>query len=116
MSCQHSPGDQTLRLQAGAGEDVFIHLPSSPIKSQEEEEEEEGGGGGRREEEEEEKEEEGEEEEALCLCGKNHSSIHSDFSLKDAHIRDRGSFVEYLCTERRYPWSRPNTPMTPEPL
>ena len=26
--CQHSPDDQTLQLQAGAGEDDAIHLPS----------------------------------------------------------------------------------------
>ena len=26
--CQHSPDDQTLRLQAGAAEDGFIHLES----------------------------------------------------------------------------------------
>ena len=30
MSCQHSPDDQTLRLQAGAGENDSIHLPSGP--------------------------------------------------------------------------------------
>ena len=30
MACQHSPDDQTLRLQAGAGEDDFIHPPSGP--------------------------------------------------------------------------------------
>ena len=28
MACQHFPDDQTLRLQAGAGEDDGIHLPS----------------------------------------------------------------------------------------
>ena len=28
MACQHSPDDQTLRLQAEAGEDDVIHLPS----------------------------------------------------------------------------------------
>ena len=28
MAGQHFPGDQTLRLQAGAGEDDVIHLPS----------------------------------------------------------------------------------------
>ena len=28
MACQHSPDDQTLRLQAGAGEDDVIDLPS----------------------------------------------------------------------------------------
>ena len=28
MACQHSPDDQTQRLQAGAGEDNVIHLPS----------------------------------------------------------------------------------------
>ena len=28
MACQHFPDDQTLRLQAGAGEDDIIHLPS----------------------------------------------------------------------------------------
>ena len=29
VACQHSPDDQTLRPQAGAGEDDVIHLPSS---------------------------------------------------------------------------------------
>ena len=28
MACQHSPDDQTLRFQAGAGEDKFTHLPN----------------------------------------------------------------------------------------
>ena len=28
VACQHSPDDQTLRLQAGPGEDDVIHLPS----------------------------------------------------------------------------------------
>ena len=28
MACQHFPDDQTLRLQAGAGEDDVIRLPS----------------------------------------------------------------------------------------
>ena len=28
MACQHSPDDQTLWLQAGAGEDDVIYLPS----------------------------------------------------------------------------------------
>ena len=28
MACQHSPDDQTLQLQTGAGEDDIIHLPS----------------------------------------------------------------------------------------
>ena len=28
VACQHSPDDQTLRLQAGAGEDDVIHVPS----------------------------------------------------------------------------------------
>ena len=28
MACQHFPDDQTLRLQAVAGEDDVIHLPS----------------------------------------------------------------------------------------
>ena len=45
MACQHFPDDQTLRLQTGAGEDDFIHLPRSPdhgaCECQEEEEEEE---------------------------------------------------------------------------
>ena len=45
MACQHFPDDQTLRLQAGAGEDDFIHLPSSPdrvaCERQEEEEDDE---------------------------------------------------------------------------
>ena len=43
VACQHFPDDQTLRLQAGAGEDDAIHLPSSPdrvdCERQEEEEE-----------------------------------------------------------------------------
>ena len=30
VACQHSPDDQTLRLQAGAEEDDVIHLPSGP--------------------------------------------------------------------------------------
>ena len=45
MACQHFPDDQTLRLQAGAGEDDVIHLPSGldrvDCERQEEEEEEE---------------------------------------------------------------------------
>ena len=28
VACQHFPDDQTLRLQAGAGEDDVIHLPN----------------------------------------------------------------------------------------
>ena len=28
VACQHSPDDQTRRLQTGAGEDDVIHLPS----------------------------------------------------------------------------------------
>ena len=44
MACQHFPDDQTLRLQAGAGEDDVIHLPSGldrvDCERQEEEEEE----------------------------------------------------------------------------
>ena len=28
MACQHFPDDQTLRLQAGAGEDDVIHISS----------------------------------------------------------------------------------------
>ena len=44
MACEHSPDDQTLRLQAGAGENDVIHLPSGPdrvaCERQEEEEEE----------------------------------------------------------------------------
>ena len=28
MACQHFPDDQTLWLQAGAGEDDVIHLPN----------------------------------------------------------------------------------------
>ena len=47
MACQHSPDDQTLWLQAGAGEDDIIHLPSGldrvDSECQEEEEEEEDG-------------------------------------------------------------------------
>ena len=43
MACQHSPDDQTLRLQARAGEDDVIHLPSGldrvDCERQEEEEE-----------------------------------------------------------------------------
>ena len=43
VACQHFPDDQTLRLQAGAGEDNVIHLPSGldrvDCKRQEEEEE-----------------------------------------------------------------------------
>ena len=43
MACQHFPDDQTLRLQAGAGEDDVIHLPSGldrvDCERQEEEEE-----------------------------------------------------------------------------
>ena len=30
VACQHSPDDQTLPLQTGAGEDDFIYLPSGP--------------------------------------------------------------------------------------
>ena len=30
MACQHSPDDQILWLQAGTGEDDFLHLLSSP--------------------------------------------------------------------------------------
>ena len=33
VACQHSPDDQTLRLQAGAGEDGVIHLPSGPDRA-----------------------------------------------------------------------------------
>ena len=44
MACQHSPEDQTLLLQAGAGEDDVIHLPIGldrvDCERQEEEEEE----------------------------------------------------------------------------
>ena len=44
MACQHFPDDQTLQLQAGAGEDDVIHLPSGldrvDCERQEEEEEE----------------------------------------------------------------------------
>ena len=43
VACQHSPVDQTVRLQAGAREDDLIHLPSGPDcvawEHQEEEEE-----------------------------------------------------------------------------
>ena len=43
VACQHFPDDQTLRLQAGAGEDDVIHLPSGldrvDCERQEEEEE-----------------------------------------------------------------------------
>ena len=46
MACQHFPDDQTLRLQAGAGEDDVIHLPSGldrvDCERQEEEEEVDG--------------------------------------------------------------------------
>ena len=44
MGCQHSSDDQTLRLQAGTGEDDFIHLPSGPdrVECECQEEEEEG--------------------------------------------------------------------------
>ena len=42
VACQHSHDDQTPRLQAGAGEDGFIHIPSGPdhvvCERQEEEE------------------------------------------------------------------------------
>ena len=45
VACQHSPDDQTLRLQTGAGEDDFIHLRSGydrvDCERQEEEEESE---------------------------------------------------------------------------
>ena len=48
MACQHFPDDQTLRLQAGAGEDDVIHLPSGldrvDCERQQEEEEETGVG------------------------------------------------------------------------
>ena len=44
VACQHFPDDQTLRLQAGAGEDDVIHLPSGldrvDCERQEEEEDE----------------------------------------------------------------------------
>ena len=47
MACQHFPDDQTLQLQAGAGEDDVIHLPSGldrvDCERQEEEEEEDSG-------------------------------------------------------------------------
>ena len=43
LACQHFPDGQTLRLQAGAGEDDVIHLPSGldrvDCERQEEEEE-----------------------------------------------------------------------------
>ena len=43
VACQHSPDDRTLRLQAEAGEDDVIRLPSSrdrvDCERQEEEEE-----------------------------------------------------------------------------
>ena len=44
MACQHFPDDQTLRLQAGAGEDDVIHLPSGldHVDCERQEEEEEG--------------------------------------------------------------------------
>ena len=45
MACQHSPDDQTPQLQAGAGEDDAIHLPSGLNRVdclRQEEEEEEG--------------------------------------------------------------------------
>ena len=43
MAYQHSPDDQTLRLQAGAGEDDTIHLPNGleRVKCERQEEEEE---------------------------------------------------------------------------
>ena len=50
VACQHFPDDQTLRLQAGAGEDDIIHLPSGldcvDCERQEEEEEEDASGCG----------------------------------------------------------------------
>ena len=44
VACQHFPDDQTLRLQAGAGEDDVIHLPSGldRVDCERQEEEEEG--------------------------------------------------------------------------
>ena len=45
MACQHSPDDQTLRLQAGAGEDDVIHLPSGLDRVACERQEEEDPGG-----------------------------------------------------------------------
>ena len=46
MACQHFPDDQTLRLQAGAGEDDVIHLPSGldRVDCERQEEEEDLGG------------------------------------------------------------------------
>ena len=45
MACQHFPDNQTLRLQAGAGDDDVIHLPSGldrvACKRQEEDEDRE---------------------------------------------------------------------------
>ena len=32
VACQHSSDDQPLLLQAGAGEDAFIHLPNGPYR------------------------------------------------------------------------------------
>ena len=52
VACQHFPNDQTLRLQAGAGEDDVIRLPSGldrvDCERQEEEDryQREGAGGG----------------------------------------------------------------------
>ena len=43
MACQHSPDDQTLRLQAGAGEDDVTHLPSGLDRVDCERQEEEEG-------------------------------------------------------------------------
>ena len=42
MACQHFPDDQTLRLQAGAGEYDVIHLPSGLDRVDCERQEEEG--------------------------------------------------------------------------
>ena len=46
MACQHSPDDQTLRLQAGAGENDVIHLSSGldRVDCERQEEEESAGG------------------------------------------------------------------------
>ena len=40
MACQHSHDDRTLRLQAEAGEDDFIHFPSGPDRVARERQEE----------------------------------------------------------------------------
>ena len=47
MACQHSPDDQTLGLQAGAGEADVIHLLSGldRVDCERQEEEEEGSAG-----------------------------------------------------------------------